>query len=81
MKFILSSRSAMISYHLVYGALKSVFKSPSSSGLQFAGHMVQAARRSASTPVVSAGRVYTPITKNQRPPVTSWNVRRLGEAT
>jgi hypothetical protein len=63
MRFILSSRSAMITSRLVCGALKSIFRSPSNNGLQFTGHLAQAAQRS-STPIVSAGGIYSPNTKN-----------------
>ena len=64
---------------LVCGAQKSKFKSPSNNGLQFGGHLAQAARRS-STPIVSAGGMYALITKNQSTPVMSWEVRMFREA-
>jgi hypothetical protein len=68
----------MASSRLVRGDPKSIFKSPSSSGLHDKGQVAQAARR-VSTPVVSAGGMYAPITKNLTLLVTSWNISTLGE--
>jgi hypothetical protein len=74
-RLILSSRSTIISSHSECGDPKFTFKSPSSSGLQFVGHLAQVLQRS-STPVVSAGGMYAaPITKYRTPPVISWKVR------
>jgi hypothetical protein len=72
-------KSVMISSRSVRGARKSEFRSPSNNGLQFGGRLAQAAQRS-STPVMSVGGMYAPITKNQSSPVTSWKVRMFGEA-
>jgi hypothetical protein len=63
MRFILLSRSTMISSCSVHRALKSIFRSPNSSSLQFAGHFAHAAQRS-STSVMSAVGMYASITKN-----------------
>jgi hypothetical protein len=68
----------MASSRLVRGDPKSIFKSPSSSGLHDEGQVAQAAQR-ASTPVVSVWGMYALITKNLTLPVTSWNVSTLGE--